>query len=39
MPYPAASPIHFLYPSRDPVLGPRALLGQASGLLAQDLVS
>lgn len=36
---PTVSPIHFLHPSRDPVLGPRALPGQASGLLAQDLVS
>lgn len=39
VPYPTASPIHFLHPSRDLVLGPRALPGQASGLLAQDLVS
>lgn len=37
--YPTASFIHFLHPSRDLDLGPKALPGQASGLLAQDLVS
>lgn len=39
MPYSTASLIHFLHPSRDPDMGPKALPGQASGLLAQDLVS
>lgn len=37
--YTTASFIHFLHLSRDLDLGPKALPGQASGLLAQDLVS
>lgn len=39
VPYPTASLVHFFHHFRDPDMGPKALPGQASGLLAQDLVS